>query len=103
MRTLITVEMAVAALGYVTFIVGYLRVSWRKTREGRHVMFTTAVLAALIIMWFIGRVTGGLPPILWAIALGGLAVAAWWRVALFYRRQHESPPTPEALGASRTD
>lgn len=102
MRTLITAELAVAAAGYLTFVVSYLRVNWRRTREGRHVMFTTAVLAILITMWFVGRLTGGLPQIMWAIALGGLAVAAWWRVVLFYRRQHESP-TPEALRASQSD
>lgn len=96
MRTLIAVEIAIAAAGFLTFIVSYaMRVHWRSTPAGRHVMFTTAVLALLLIMWLIARLTGGLPLWLWAVALGGLAIAAWWRVALFWRAQH-----PETIPAA---
>jgi hypothetical protein len=90
MRGLITVELAVAAAGLVTFVAMYARVGWRGTPEGRHVMFFSGALGLLLVMWLIGRLTGGLPLWLWAVALAALPVAAWWRVILFWRRQHET-------------
>jgi hypothetical protein len=95
-RLVVTIEIAAAAAGLVAFVVMYARRDWRGTREGRHVMFFTAALALLLIMWLASRLTivlgwlpDGLPQWAWAVALAGLPVAAWWRVALLWRRQHE--------------
>lgn len=86
---LVTIEIAVAAAGLFTFVVLYARLSWRGSAEGRHIMFFTAALAVLLAMWLVGRLIGGLAPWIWAVALGALPVAAWWRVFLLWKRQHE--------------
>src|SRR5687767_1364685 len=102
-RHLITVEIGLAALGFSIFVFTYVRVNWRNTREGRHVMFTTVILAGLMIFWFLHRSpVGPFSEWVWAGALAALPVAAWWRVALLWRAQHESP-TPEAQSASRSE
>lgn len=97
MRTLINIEVGITAAGFLAFIVLYQRTRWWRQPEGRHLMFTTASLALITGLWFVGRLVGGLPLQLWAAVLAPLAVAAWWRVVLLWRRQHEGAVQPFTL------
>lgn len=92
MRDILTVLFGAGAVGAVTFVVLYLTGSpgWWRSDTGRNLAAMMAVLAVLLVLVAGGRVWGPIPRVAWAILLGGLDTVIWWRVAILWRRQHDS-------------
>lgn len=88
MRLALGVEAAVGLVLAAAFVVGYARVpGWWRTQAGRHVMTLTALLGLLLGLLLLGRIVGGLPPVVWVLGVGGLDVLLAGRLWLLIRVQ----------------
>jgi hypothetical protein len=88
MRLLLGIEAGIGLLAAAVFVVGYMRVrGWWGSPEGRHLMAMTAIIGTLFALLLVGRIVGGLPPIVWVIAVGALDGLLVHRVWLLIRAQ----------------
>lgn len=103
LRTITTWEMFLAAGAATAFMVLYtVRSNWRASVMGRHLMTFMGVLATLLVMWGVGRLTGGpLPLWTWAVALGAFDAVLLWRVVLLWRTQHNGDPAAAKMYGER--
>lgn len=89
LRTITTLEMFLAAIAGLAFMVLYtLRSNWRASVMGRHLMTFMGVMTTILVMWGVNRLAGPLPMWVWAVLLGAFDAALIWRVALLWRTQH---------------
>lgn len=89
LRSVTTWEMLIAAGAAVAFMILYaVRSDWRRSVMGQHLMAFMGVLAAILVMWAVGRFVGKLPLLAWTVALGAFDLVLVWRVLLLWRTQH---------------
>ncbi len=79
---------AVMATGFC--VLYHLSARWWESREGRHVMSFTAVLAILLLLWSAGILAGADSTwfqIVRLVAFAGLPWVLGWRLWLLYKIQ----------------
>lgn len=94
MRAAITALVALCFLESLTFVLLYLRSPWTTSAMGRHLMAFgvqfTVMFGLLLAGW---AFAGPLPPTVWVVVLGALAVLLGWRIQLLVRAQRGGRPT----------
>lgn len=91
MRLILGVEFGVGLLATAVFVAGYLRVrGWWGSPEGRHMMAFTAVLGVMFGLLLLGRIVGGLPPLVWVVVGAVLDALLIHRVWLLIRAKRSS-------------
>lgn len=103
LRLLGTIASVLAAASFGAFVLAYgIRVDWKSTQMGRHLMaFMSVLFVILLYVILVTFVTIPLLPrmIIRLACFGGIGVIGWWRVyLLFYTqkvgRQGKLPPDP---------
>ncbi len=89
LREVTTVEMVLAAVAGVAFMVLYLfRSPWRKSAMGQHLAAFMGVLTGILLLWIGHRLSGGFPTLVWVVALGAFDAVMIWRAVLLFRTQN---------------
>lgn len=98
-----TIFAVIATASFGTFVVAYgIRVVWRGTQMGRHLMTFMAVLFVILLyVLFIIFIPVPILPrmIIRLLCFGGISVIGWWRVYLLFKTQKDGregklPPEP---------
>jgi hypothetical protein len=90
MRLLLGVEAGAGLLAALSFVVLYARVpGWWRTSAGRHLMAMTAIIGTLFGLLLVGRIVGGLPMVVWVVAVAVLDGLLVHRVWLLVRAQRD--------------
>lgn len=93
--------LALAALGFVTFVALYqILAEWRETRMGRHMMVFNLVCAVILVYAFVATAFGPLPARDWVrlVFFAAIGSVAWWRVLLLIAEQKEARRQPRIRG-----
>lgn len=89
MTTVISIAIAVALVAELVFLLGYLRVPWYRSAEGRMVMATDLVVIAVLCLAFIGAFYPDLPgrQAIRFFTWSAIASVFVWKTILFHMRQ----------------